>query len=478
MEINIQQMMDQTGVKFGTSGVRGLVSAMDNTLVIAYTLAFVKALEIQPGAEVAIAIDLRPSSPEIAQTCFSALKSVGINARYFGAIPTPALAYYAEQNNMPSIMVTGSHIPYDRNGIKFYSAAGEITKQHELDIACATVEFDSNLAILSLPEVDLEAKRFYVKRYVEFFDRSFFTDKTIAFYQHSSVGRDVLTEILEALGASVLPLGRTNDFVPIDTEAVAQDDIEQAKKWADEYNFDSIISTDGDADRPLIGDENGDWLRGDIVGLLTAQFLDIQALAIPVSCNTAIEKCNSFKKVNRTKIGSPYVIESLNFLLKGSYNGVAGFEANGGFMLASDLSIANKSLAALCTRDAVLPILAIIALSAKRSLPVSSLANDLPPRFTASDRIKNFATEKSQQLITQFTEKPSKIDVLFSECKLNYASIDITDGLRITMTNEEVIHYRPSGNAPELRCYAESDSAKRSVELVKSALSLIQTVSV
>ncbi len=53
------------------------------------------------------------------------------------------------------------------------------------------------------------------------------------------------------------------------------------------------------------------WMRGDMVGLLCAQYLQAQAVATPVSCNTAIEKSNQFAKVTRTRIGSPYVIEAM-----------------------------------------------------------------------------------------------------------------------------------------------------------------------
>lgn len=49
-------------------------------------------------------------------------------------------------------------------------------------------------------------------------------------------------------------------------------------------------------------------MRGDILGLLSADALNIEALAVPVSCNTAIELSNKFAHVKRTKIGSPYVI--------------------------------------------------------------------------------------------------------------------------------------------------------------------------
>lgn len=472
---NIQFLMDQTGVKFGTSGIRGLVSQLNTDLVTAYTLAFVKALNISPDTEVGIAIDLRPSSPEIARACYSALLSAGVKPRYFGSIPTPALAYYAEQQQMPAIMVTGSHIPYDRNGIKFYSADGEITKQHEADITATTVEYDQ-INLVDLPEIDVQAQETYIARYESFFDQSSFAGKKIGFYQHSSVARDVLTVILEKLGAEVISLERTNDFVPIDTEAVSEEDVVKAKDWAAQYEFDAIISTDGDADRPLIGDEAGQWLRGDIVGLLTSAYLGVESIATPVSCNTAIELCGLFNTVERTRIGSPYVIAALNDLLATGKNNVAGFEANGGYMLASSLSLNGKTLAPLCTRDAVLPILAIIALAAQNKQSVSALNQALPARYTASDRIKNFATEKSKRLIEQFANSADQIEELFSEVQLSCDHVDQTDGLRMTMTNGEIVHYRPSGNAPELRCYAEADTPERASGLVDFALAKIQTV--
>ncbi len=462
-------------MKFGTSGIRGLVSKLNNDLVTAYTLAFVKALNIPSDAEVGIAIDLRPSSPEIAKACYSTLLSVGIKARYFGSIPTPALAYYAEQQKMPAIMVTGSHIPYDRNGIKFYSADGEITKQHEADITAATIEYDQ-VNLVELPDVDTEAQDAYIARYESFFDAALFAGKKVGFYEHSSVARDVLTLILQKLGAEVIPLERTDDFVPIDTEAVSAEDVAKAKSWAAQYEFDAIISTDGDADRPLIGDETGQWLRGDIVGLLTSAYLGVQSIATPVSCNTAIELCGLFNNVARTRIGSPYVIAALNDLLASGENNVAGFEANGGYMLASSLTLNGKTLAPLCTRDAVLPMLAIIALAAQNKQTLSMLNQALPARYTASDRIKNFATDKSKQLIKHFASNTGLINEIFADLQLSCEQVDETDGLRMTMANGEIVHYRPSGNAPELRCYAEADTPERASELVDYALAKIQTV--
>ncbi|MDE4994485.1 phosphomannomutase, partial [Francisella tularensis subsp. holarctica] len=87
--------------------------------------------------------------------------------------------------------------------------------------------------------------------------------KTIGLYQHSSVGREIVNEILEKLGAKVILLEFSEKFVSVDTEAIRQEDVKLAKQWASKYKVDSKVSTDGDADRPLVSDEYGNWLKVD-----------------------------------------------------------------------------------------------------------------------------------------------------------------------------------------------------------------------
>lgn len=64
---------------------------------------------------------------------------------------------------------------------------------------------------------------------------------------------------------------RSDTFVPIDAEAVSPEDKKKTLDWSKQCGFDAIFSTDGDGDRPLISDENGNWLRGDLLGLLCSQ---------------------------------------------------------------------------------------------------------------------------------------------------------------------------------------------------------------
>ena len=232
---------------------------------------------------------------------------------------------------------------------------------------------------------------------------------------------------------------------------VSEEDASLAKKWVIEYDLDALLTTDGDGDRPLIADETGTWWRGDVLGLVCAKELGIEALAIPVSCNTAVEKSGFFSRVTRTKIGSPYVIEAME-ALSTDFGEVAGFEANGGFLLGSDLTRDGKTLSALPTRDALLPALTVMVAAAKQGLPLSKMLEGLPERYTASDRLKEFPTELSKKLIREWTDRPQSLaDFLTLDSDID--SADVTDGLRVTLDCGDIIHLRPSGNAPELRCY-------------------------
>lgn len=477
-KIHIDTLMTTSGVRFGTSGTRGLVELMSDEVCYAYTAAFLQNVVGKTGVlgKVVLGHDLRPSSPRIAAACATAIMHAGGQVVYAGALPTPALASYAYHHKLAAIIVTGSHIPFDRNGIKFYSAKGEISKSDELLIQSAVIDIPEPLVSMSLPAVDDVVKTHYLRRYVEFFGEDQLKGARIAVYQHSSVARDILTSILEALGATVIKLGRTEDFVPIDTEAVRPEDIIQARKWAQDFVFDAIFSTDGDADRPLMGDELGQWLRGDVVGVLCAKFLSANIVVTPVNSNTLAEKSAWFSKVLRTRIGSPYVIAAMDDRNLKPSDVVVGFEANGGFLLGSNIVRHNKSLSALPTRDAILPMLAVFCLAREIGCKVSELPACLPGRFTASDRLQNFSLEQSAKLLDLLQHNYQQASQIMAPKSGEIVAADLTDGFRITFSNGDIVHLRPSGNAPELRCYAESDTQFKAQSLCDNCLLCVKDI--
>lgn len=485
--INVTDMMRNTGVQFGTSGARGLVTAMTDQVCFIYTRAFLQHLEAsaQFGShrQVAIAGDLRQSTPRIISSVAAACVDARYSVIYAGQIPTPALANFAFAQRIPSIMITGSHIPEDRNGIKFYTPTGEILKHDELGMAAQSVvvdpqKFDESGMLRNpyrLPEPDSRPYEEYIRRYLNFFPTDMLMGKTIGVYQHSSVGRDLLVDLFHRLGATVVTLARSDVFVSVDTEAIRPEDVRLAASWAQEFHFDSIVSADGDADRPLISDEHGNWIRGDIAGVLCAHYLKADIVATPVSSNTAVERCGYFKHVVRTRIGSPFVISAMSQAQdKQPAARIVGYEANGGFLSTTTCTHDGRDLTALPTRDAIVVPLALFALTKERGCTLSQLLTDLPPRFTTSDRVKDFPTRNSLARIQQLQSSREAMEDLFCGDLGTVSEVDSTDGLRITYSNGEIVHLRPSGNAPELRCYNEANSAERAHELNHLCMAILQ----
>jgi len=380
------------------------------------------------------------------------------------------LAYHGLRFGIPSIMVTGSHIPEDRNGLKFYRAQGEIDKQDEQAILAAharlsigAVPGDRRAVKAATPDIDPLAA--YRDRYVNFFGRGSLSGLVVGVYQHSSVARDVIVEVIEALGARAVLLGRADSFIPVDTEALREEDERLARQWAGEHALHAIVSTDGDADRPLISDEAGAFLRGDLVGAITARFLAADVIVTPVTSNSALEESGVFRQVIRTKVGSPYVIEGMAEAARSGAGTIVGFEANGGVLLGTAARRGDRELAPLPTRDAMLPILCVLREIVARNRSLRDIGQEFGFKAAASNRLKNIPMEKSATFVSRLKEDEAFRTELLKPLG-GVMEHDARDGLRMIARNGEVVHFRPSGNAPELRVYVEAATQDRAEALL------------
>lgn len=202
-------------------------------------------------------------------------------------------------------------------------------------------------------------------------------------------------------------------------------------------------------------------------------YLNADSVSTPVSCNTALEKCGAFSDIRRTRIGSPYVIASMMEASASGQKCVVGYEANGGFLTNSAIPVFGHELRALPTRDAVLPVLAILLFSIQQKKTISELVNELPERYTLSDRIQNFPQEESKKILDRLTDEAAIAEV-FSETFGAVESVDRTDGVRVTFSSSNILHLRPSGNAPEFRCYAEASSLSDVNKVLEKGMEILQ----
>jgi phosphomannomutase len=477
-------------LRFGTSGRRGQLIFLTHLEIYVNVLGELRYLQSKPVGDGGLVIgdpfyfarDLRPSSPSLCQAVCQAVTDAGMVPVYLGCIPTPALAGYAFARAKGSIMVTGSHIPFDRNGYKLNTSRGELMKQDEvpIDRAVAGVReeiyaapfdsspFDENGALRrppALPEPDNAARDEYLSRYLDFFAGQSLEGLRVLVYQHSAVGRDLLTNLLRSLGAEVVPAGRSETFVPIDTEAIDAETLSGIRALLPDPDFDAVVSTDGDSDRPLIlGVDRAtgalSFFPGDLVGMVVADYLGADAVVVPISCNDAIDRGPLAAALEpKTRIGSPYVIAGMQDAARKGRSVVCGWEANGGFLLGSDIRYSGKLLRALATRDAFLPILAVLFAAREQDFSLAALFGALPARFTFATLIRNFPRASGVKLAE--TLEPAALEPLFGPV----ASVDRTDGPRITFASGDVIHFRPSGNADEFRIYACAGSPERAAAI-------------
>lgn len=466
-------------LKFGTSGLRGLSVDLEGSASAVYATAFARHLLeaglATTGTPVLIGRDFRASSPSISDTCIGALKRAGFAPMDCGTVPTPALALHALSLNAPALMITGSHIPADRNGIKFYRPDGEIDKKDETAIADHAAKVGQEIRDLTPGIADdhsAETADLFYQRNIALLRENALSGLKIGVYQHSTVARDLFVDVLKHYGAEVVALGRSDTFIPVDTEAVSAETLVLLEKWAPEHKLDAIVSADGDGDRPLLADETGIPLRGDLIGLITAGFLGAKVVVTPVTSNSGIEGNGDFDVV-RTKVGSPFVIAGMNEALAAGKDAVMGFEANGGLLTASSFIVNGETLSPLPTRDSFLPVLAVLSLAAKKKQSLSDLAASYRLPVAAADRLENFSQEKSAALMSHLRASPDNLANFLSSVGSVKSTSDI-DGLRVALTDGSTIHFRPSGNAPEMRCYVEAANQQEAEQLLQKGLGLIR----
>lgn len=487
-------------LSFGTSGLRGLAVDMTDLECYINTIGFLKfAAEtdgLMKGSTVYFAGDLRESTPRILAAVAAAVVDAGHQPVNLGLIPTPALALYALSREAIGIMVTGSHIPADRNGIKFYKRREEVLKEDEPAIKAAvaaerlkmyegevsTSPFTATGALRTppaLPQPTDEAAQEYQQRYQRVFGPDLFRGKKIVLYQHSAVSRDLFADLLANLGAGVVAVGRSDVFVPIDSENVTPKDQAYFRELAQSHpDAFAIVSVDGDSDRPFVVDERGTFHRGDVLGALVAVWLGADFAAFTASTSDAVDE---FLDVNgiahqHTKIGSPYVVSAMQAAHQAGKRRPVGWEVNGGFMTGAEFRVRNQSLAALPTRDAILPILSVLAAAVDAGQKVSDLFDGLPKRSTSAGLIDNFPTGVSQAMVRQFQADT----VVSREALAAYfgpqdgfgaiQKIDTLDGIRIFFAGGDIAHLRPSGNAPQLRIYSVANTQERADAIVQLAL--------
>jgi phosphomannomutase len=156
--------------------------------------------------------------------------------------------------------------------------------------------------------------------------------------------------------------------------------------------------------------------------------------------------------VVRTKVGSPYVVAAM----EQHDDGVVGFEANGGTFVGQGISVDGRPMTPLPTRDAVLPLLCALGLAARQGKSVADIVQALPLQHAMADRLQDVPGERSGAFLKRLEIDENFASEFFGDHGI--ASLSTIDGLQFRTVSGDMVHFRASGNAPELRCYVEGST--------------------
>jgi len=344
---------------FGTDGIRGRANQfpIKADIIIKIGMAIgVKFSQKQINKRIIIAKDTRLSGYMVENALASALVSVGVDVFLVGPVPTPASAMLAKSLRANAgIMISASHNPYSDNGIKIFDENGrKLNDKSEIEIEKL---IDSNLDV-HLAAAENLGKVFRIDdargRYIEYVKNTFddklnLSDLKIIIDTANGAAYSMAKEILYELGAEVISIGDKPNGYNINEDCGSTNPqllIQTIKK----HKADIGIALDGDADRLLVADENGNIIDGDkIIGLIAENMqskgqLKQDTIVVTQMSNLALEKYLKYFGIStiRVKVGDRYVADEMH---KNDYN--LGGEQSGHIIIKNQFATGDGLISAL-----------------------------------------------------------------------------------------------------------------------------------
>ena len=358
---------------FGTDGVRGKAGDFLDAITV---LKLAKAAGIyfrkhSTTKKILVGKDTRRSGYMIENALVSGLTAVGYDVIQIGPMPTPAIAYLTESMRCDAgIMISASHNPYEDNGIKFFDNHGDKLNT-ECEKAIEAIFNDTEL--MQNEQVTGRnigaSKRIddVIGRYIVVIKSSFPKDLTLKGLRivldcANGAAYKVAPTILEELGADVITINNKPNGFNINDNCGAMHP-ENVSNLVREYRADIGLALDGDADRLVVIDENGDIVDGDnLLGALSVylkeeNLLEGDACVATVMSNKALEDYLEKHKIKllRSDVGDKYVLEVMK------KNGVNFGGEQSGHIIFSDAAKTGDGLAS------ALQVLALIIKSKKKA---------------------------------------------------------------------------------------------------------------
>ncbi len=443
---------------FGTFGVRRTANDV-LTPEFASRLAACYGTLVQ--GTVAVGGDPRTSTPMLMEAVKAGLLSSGCDVVDLGILPTPGVQYAVRKYYDGGVMITASHNPPKYNGIKFLDEFG-IGIPDEMDFEIERLYFDAEPKRAKFFEIGQiyhndKIIEEYVDEAISKVDAQAIKDANLKVVVDCGSGAGCYTApyLIRKLGCDVTTInGQPDGFFPGRDPEPIEENLQELISVVKELGADIGLAHDGDADRTICIDENGNFVLGDKTFTLVEREMLKEnnggTIVTTVATSQAIyDIADEFNgNVIATAVGDLLVARKLK-----DEDGLFGGEENGGLIFPDFVY----------GRDAVMTVAKILEIIAKEKKTLSSLVKELPVYYVSKQKIECPDDEKEFVMDSIAEEVKTTTDF----------ELDLTDGVKILKEDGWVI-IRPSGTEPIFRCFAESDSQEKADEMTEWGISLIE----
>ena len=380
------------GRLFGTDGVRGLAIS-ELTSELAFRLgqagAYILAGETKPVPRILVGMDTRISGDMLEAALVAGICSVGAEAVCLGILPTPAVAYLTRYYSADAgVVISASHNPCEFNGIKFFDSRGyKLPDSIEDKIEAVILEGNTELPRPTGGLVGRKSvKSSALEDYAAFLKGTIGCDLKglkVAVDCANGAAYRIAPSVLQELGADVAVINNTPDGININ-KGCGSTHMEELQKFTASRGADIGLAFDGDADRVLVVDENGELVDGDrimaVVGLELKKrgSLRENTIVATVMSNLGLDVMARHEGINivKTKVGDRYVLEEM---LSSGY--VLGGEQSGHVIFLEHNTTGDGMLTAL-------QLLWILKTSGRKMSELASVM-DVFPQVLKNARVKN-----------------------------------------------------------------------------------------
>jgi phosphomannomutase/phosphoglucomutase len=448
------------GSLFGTNGIR-FIPGVTHDLDFAIKIGESIGTYFSEG-EILVGRDGRLSSPALSSAITAGLMSSGRDVAEAGVVPTPALQYAVKtMGYRGGVMITASHNPPEYNGVKVFGRDGvEISRLDEQKIEKIfreNLETKANWKDVGVARNEQSVIKEYIRGILSKINARLISEKRFSIVMDPGNGAQCLASpyLLDSLSCKLITINCIIDGGfpgrgPEPTPETLQD-LSLAVKAV---GADLGIAYDGDGDRAIFCDENGNVYWGDQLGSLLADYLLEKnpgvTIVTPISSSQVVETIAKRRdaRVIRTRVGSidvsRTIIERKAFL---------GFEENGGFIYPVHMTV----------RDGGMTTALMLECLAARDMPLSRAMSHSVPKFYQAKTKLPIAPEKVKQVMKLIERQAN-------------GQTERVDGIKIWADKQSWVLVRPSGTEPLIRIFSESitqDKAdsilKKFVKIVKSA---------